>query len=634
MKKFIALCLALLLVCGAIATTSSVWADEITDFNDYELQAREIETFNILHSQESSDFGALANLTDPLITADNYGMLQPCLAEEWGTEDSGKTWTFKIRDGVQWVDVNGEEKAPVVAEDWLWAMEWVLNFHKNDAVNTSMPIGMIQGAKDYYDYTKDLDKEEALALGLDKFKEMVGVEAPDEHTLIYTCLAETPYFDTLATYSCLYPLSGKLLEEIGVEGVTALSNETMWYCGPYTCTTFVHMNEKVFTKNPHYWNEDAKLFNTVSVKMVESIDNAFQLYQTGEIDRVRLSESNLETISRSDSNEFHDYLVATRADGHSRQIHFNFAKNNADGSKDDNWNKAAGNLNFRLAWYYGVDMTDYLSRINSLRPYDVANYYYTFPNLVHTSDGKDYVDLVADRIGIHPDDQKFVRYDADKAADYKAKAMEELTAEGVTFPIVCVLWSKSGDQTAIDSAVVFKQMVEDSLGADFITVELQEFVSSRTKEVYDPSLHSIALAGWGADFGDPINFLGQETYGDDNAFYSQSLNKINDAPADSQVVADFKEFTKMVNDANAINDDLDKRYEAFADAEAFYLEKALSVPGYYTKYWELTTVDQTSMIYLPFGIQQYRYVNWATNSEGVTTEMSIQQQADYEANRP
>ena len=35
-----------------------------------------------------------------------------------------------------------------MAEDWLYGLEWVLNFAKNDAVNTSMPIEMIQGAKE------------------------------------------------------------------------------------------------------------------------------------------------------------------------------------------------------------------------------------------------------------------------------------------------------------------------------------------------------------------------------------------------------------------------------------------------------------------------------------------------------
>ena len=70
----------------------------------------------------------------------------PCIAKEWGTEDGGLTWTFKLRDNVKWVDVNGNEKAACNAQDFATGLEWVLNFHKNDSSNTSMPIEMIKGA--------------------------------------------------------------------------------------------------------------------------------------------------------------------------------------------------------------------------------------------------------------------------------------------------------------------------------------------------------------------------------------------------------------------------------------------------------------------------------------------------------
>lgn len=209
---------------SVFALGANVKADEITDWIDYETQAREIEVFNIFRTHSAINFNILTNCLDGLLTHNNYGQILPNLAEEWGTEDNGKTWQFKIREGVFWVDIAGEEKAEVVAEDWLWGMEWVLNYHKNDAYNTSMPIDMIEGAGDYYEYTKELDKDEALALGLDKFKEMVGVAALDTYTLEYTCTEEIPYFDTLATYACMYPLSGALIEEIGVEGFIEVTN--------------------------------------------------------------------------------------------------------------------------------------------------------------------------------------------------------------------------------------------------------------------------------------------------------------------------------------------------------------------------------------------------------------------------
>ena len=287
--------------------TTEASADEITDLVIPKVATRELETFNILYSQLASDFENLCNLTDPLLEVDNHGALSPALAEEWGTEDGGLTWTFKLREGVKWVDMNAQEKADVTSMDFATGLEWVLNFHKNDSANTSMPVEMIKGASEYYEYTKSLSKEEAYALTAgegSKFQEMVGIDVSDPQTVVYTCVEPKPYFDTVATYACLYPLAQGMIDELGVDGVKAMNNETMWYNGCYTMTAYIQGNEKTFTKNPTYWDTECKLFNTVTIKMVESTDVAFQLYQTGEVDYTDLTEANIKTISGNENNDF------------------------------------------------------------------------------------------------------------------------------------------------------------------------------------------------------------------------------------------------------------------------------------------------------------------------------------------
>ena len=145
------------------------------------LASRELETFNYLQSQRAEDGENLTNLWEGLLTTNYKGQFLPQLATEWGTEDEGLTWTFKLRDDVTWVDVNGEIQAPCNGDDFATGLEWVLNFHKNDSANTSMPIEMIQGAEEYYEYTKTLDKEAAYALNGgegSKFREMVGLAIP------------------------------------------------------------------------------------------------------------------------------------------------------------------------------------------------------------------------------------------------------------------------------------------------------------------------------------------------------------------------------------------------------------------------------------------------------------------------
>ena len=622
MKKYLSFVLALVLVLTSIAFTAS--ADEIKDLRAYETTNREMETWCYHYSQAAVDLNVLSNFYDHLLTNDANGALVPCVAKEWSSPDGGQTWIFKLNEGVTWVDYQGNYKADCTAQDWITGLEWVLNAGKNQAANTTMPIEMIKGAGDYYAYTKELGEEEAKKLGTEKFLEMVGLEAPDDYTLIYHCVDKLSYFPSVACYNCLAPLSAKLIEEIGVDGYFGAEYTTMWYNGPYTCSEYIYQNEKVLSKNEAYWNKDnVKLFDTVTIKMVESVDVAFQWFSAGDLDYIDLNQANLSTIYNNEGNEFHDNLVEARPTKYSYQMHFCWDKRNEDGTPDTNWNTAIANENFRLALYYGLDITDYLARTNFIHPLSCQNYCYTANAVSVNSEGKDYTQMVRDELGLQYDSEKFVRADAAKAAEYKAKAIEELTAAGVELPVKMTHYIMGSNQTAKDSADTLAQIISDCLGDDLVVLEIRTYVSKLNTEVRDPQLASIYINGWGADFADPVNFLGQETYGDDNAYYSKAYSKINNA-TDKKLIATYKEFTDMVNTAKAITDDLDARYAAFAKAEAFWIQHALTIPWSYEVTWKVTSINEYSKIYTAYGNQSERYVNWETNSDLYTTE-------DYEA---
>ena len=144
-------------------------------------------------------------------------------------------------------------------------------------------------------------------------------------------------------------------------------------------------------------------------------------------------------------------------------------------------------------------------------------------NLLYFSDGTDYVEHVWEKIGL-PEGKG--RYDAVKAQQYKEQAMEELAGK-VTFPVQLDHYIKASDQNALDQATVIKEMVE-ALGTDFITVNIKTFVSSVSKEVYTPQLNSWSFSGWGADYADPENFLGQELYQDLDLLTCGSLRAMLD----------------------------------------------------------------------------------------------------------
>ena len=623
MKKVLSMILVLATMLSLVAIAPAS-ADEITDLLDYQTQANEMETFCYQYSQKAVDLNVLANCYDHLLTNDPNGTLMPAIATKWYADEAGTTWTFELRDDVTWVDYQGNFKAKCVAMDFATGLEWVLNYAKNAAANTSMPIQMIEGAEDYYIFTKAytaiFGEEAAKKLTAEDMLKVVGVSVPNDTTIAFKTIDVMAYFPTLACYNCLAPLSAALIEEIGVDGYFGADNTTMWYNGPYTITYYVHQNEKVLTKNESYYNKDnVKLFDTVTVKMVEGINNAFEMFMAGELHYIELSESQITMIKNDPGHEFYDYLVPMLPTKYSYNWKFNYAKMNEDGTPDTNWNTAVASENFRQSIYWGLDMLPYLSRINTVDPLSCQNFVYTMPNLVAKSDGTELSTMVLEKIGLAYSNDTYPRYDAEKGAAFKAAAIEELSAKGVTFPVELVWYYKASDDNAKDTAAVIAQMFADSLGSDYIVVTPRTYMSSSSKEVYNPQLHSITSSGWGADFADPVNFLGQEIDFDDNAYYAVTYNNV-DQITDPVLKEQYKEFTDLVNKAHAITDDNDARYEAFAEAEAYFLNHALCVPTYFNKGIQITCINDYSKINALYGNQSERYVNWETNDAVYTAE--------------
>jgi len=619
---------------GPVGLVSAAEAgNPVTDWITYTTETDDMPTFNILNSQASAVFRVLGNCLDGLTTNDRYGNLVGSLATSWESTDGGYTWTFYLRDDATWVDQSGEYMADVVAEDFIWGLEWVLNYWKNSGKNTTMPMTCIEGASEYYEYTQNLTEEEADALGIDTFMEMVGIEAPDEHTLIYRCYVATPYFATLGTYACLYPISGKLLENLGVTGYTAVNPETLWYNGPYIITEFIQGNEKVLTQNPSWWNTEDERFNSITWKVVESTDVAYQLYQTGEVDNVDLGESAIEMISSDPSSEFSDYMVGKYESLSSNMLYFNYGKKLEDGSWDENWNTAVGNTAFRLSLYYGLDLTDYLSRTNSVNPLSCYNSTISSKGLATTTEGVDYTELVAQYTGVPTTcTDSYARYDEELAAQYKAQAIEELTAAGVTFPVEIVYYVGSGNQTDLDNATVLKSIFTKCLGEDYVTFTIGSYVTSFKNEVDLPGLMSFQISGWGADYGDPLSFLENCVSDVDSARFSYDWSHYGDTTSE-EVVTAWDEATALINEANAIADDMDARYDLFAQGEATLLNNALIIPLYVKSVLQLTHVNDYSKIYSAYGMAAYRMLNWETNADGYTAEDYETFAEEYEANR-
>ena len=614
------------------AAPNSTGATPLKEFISFESGNRELESWNMLYTQKAEDANVVTNLWDGLLSFDCYGKVVPAIASSWEHNEDATVWTFHLRDDVDWVDCNGEVKAHLTSKDFLVGFEWVMNAIKNEANNTSMPNDTIVGAYEYYELTKeagdaaaDMTYEDMLAAG-------VGIEAPDDYTLVFTCPSACPYFDTVAAYNSFYPVAPALIEELGVDGFRSCDNTTMWYNGPYVVEEYIQGNTKSYIPNPNYYDAaNVSRFERFTVTMISDGSISLQLYQNRELDEVDLGESNITTIQSDPSNEYNQQLCEKRAKKFSYCFIFNYDKKNTDGTPDENWNKAIANKAFRQCFSKGMVLNKFFARYNPINPLKCENDFFTMKGLCYTSDGTDYTNLVAKEMGLDGEaydgkTMKRLRANNGDITELKKQAMEELSAIGVTFPVHCSYYILAGSTSALDSATVLKQCFTDSFGDDFIVLDINTFVSSTMKEVVAPKLQSFTHMGWGADFGDPINFLTQIIVHDDNAYYSCNMTNIagivNNGPASYQteLVAAYEKFTDLVNEGRAIVDDTDARYAAFAKAEAYFLDENLIFPTVYDITWCLTHVNEYSKINAMYGPCNYKAVNWETSEEAYTTE--------------
>ena len=625
------------------AAPNTTGATPLKEFISFESGNRELESWNILYTQKAEDANVVTNLWDGLLSFDRYGKVVPAIASSWEHNEDATVWTFHLRDDVDWVDCNGEVKAHLTSKDFLVGFEWVMNAIKNEANNTSMPNDTIVGAYEYYELTKeagdaaaDMTYEDMLAAG-------VGIEAPDDYTLVFTCPSACPYFDTVAAYNSFYPVAPALIEELGVDGFRSCDNTTMWYNGPYVVEEYIQGNTKSYIPNPNYYDAaNVSRFERFTVTMISDGSISLQLYQNRELDEVDLGESNITTIQSDPSNEYNQQLCEKRAKKFSYCFIFNYDKKNTDGTPDENWNKAIANKAFRQCFSKGMVLNKFFARYNPINPLKCENDFFTMKGLCYTSDGTDYTNLVAKEMGLDGEaydgkTMKRLRANNGDITELKKQAMEELSAIGVTFPVHCSYYILAGSTSALDSATVLKQCFTDSFGDDFIVLDIETFVSSTMKEVVAPKLQSFVHMGWGADFGDPINFLTQIIVHDDNAYYSCNMTNIagivNNGPASYQkdLVAAYEKFTDLVNEGRAIVDDTDARYAAFAKAEAYFLDENLIFPTVYDITWCLTHVNEYSKINAMYGPCNYKAVNWETSEEAYTTEQYDEFAAAFDA---
>lgn len=603
MKKFLSLLMIPVFMLGLVLTGCGK-DDKTEAVQEYStVYSGEYTTLNYLVTASTEEFAAAANLVDCLVEYDKYGVVQPCLAESWSVSEDGLTWTFNLRKGVKWLKADKSEYAEVVAQDFVDGMKYVLN-SDNNSETAQIAYTVLKNGEKYY------NKE------ITDF-EQVGIKAKDQYTIEYTLEKPTPYFLSMVTYVCFMPVNGKFLEECGDKFGT--DNQNLLYNGAYVLETYEPQSKRVFVKNDQYWDKD-KVYIT---KLTHSYNKEAgtlspELYLRGEITGTSIPSSSLDEWMKDATKK--EQMRPSQTSFYTYFYAFNFNPKFAAEYEPDNWKIAVNNANFRKSIFHALDRK---AAMMTTEPYDPERM------LSNTITPKDFVNLNGTdytKLGELKTVSERDSFDNKTALDYKAKAMAELNGKA-KFPVkVLMPYNTSGTEWA-NRAQVVEQQLEKLLGKDYIDIILLPHQPTGfLKETRRAGNYGIMECNWGPDYADP------ETY-TDPFVPSGNYNW-------PQLATNYKEangkntYENMVDKAKSEVLDIEKRYTAFADAEALLINEAFVIPyavgggGYMA-----SKLDPFTSQYAPFGVSENKYKGMKIMDKPMNTETYNQNRAEWEKQR-
>ena len=608
MKRFIALLMAAIMVLSMAAcqsndtidatpdatpdTTTPVEPEQAMDAAEAILENKEyVKTYKTSFSSSYASFNyfstaystvrsIVANCIDGLVEPDVYGVYVPSIAESWEVNDDQTVWTFKIRQGVNWVDHTGADTGlAVTAQDFVDGIRYIGD-PLNGAYSLRVVRNLISGLYDYYWTLDDIDcglitdqnREDVVA----KFDEMVGVKALDEYTVQYTLDNSAPYFLSLIESSMLL-LPVEYDYAIGLGEDFAIDNEHMLYCGGYYISEFQRDKAITLTKNPLYWDIENITVDTVEYQMVPEGTTSLEMFKRGEIDDASVES---EEYLSMEGSEWEDNLIPTERSLSTNYLWLAFQSENPE------WNTFINNENFRKALQYSLDREAIASLRDPVNPARVVRNTINAENCIYDSNGKEYTDYEPLKA------IKETNYNnPELAREYMEKAVAELCDDqgniiGVeagtvdylpvgTYEVdgklpVTIIYVGTDDEDEIIMAQLIESMVEAALGADYVDFVPECFAGWTYSTVADPLNYDIYFDSLSTGYADPSGILSRlTTDGTENMGWYE-----------------VPEYDALIEKAESAAN-FEERLQYFAEAEAYLVDGGYVIPfisslrGYY-----------------------------------------------------
>ena len=450
-------------------------------------------------------------------------------------DEEGLVWRIKVRDDAKWADGSA-----LTAEDFAYSLKMLYDPLLLNAPGTSLnEYGIyIVNATAYMTQAAD---------GTTVAWEDVGVKVADGNALELTLeKAASASQVEMAFSSCItVPVKEELYEAGMSEDKSETNYGSSWdkfaSSGPFMITGWTKDAEIAMVRNPNYPLQDGISLAGITYKIVPEAGTQLQLFESGQIDMVTLSEADLEQYGE-------DPRILVVPGGGVLCIGLDII--NTD-------NPILQNQKFRQALFFGTNRAE-ASKLGSNVP---ADYFITEAYIIDMETGTPYRDLDVAKSYI---DTENYSYDPELAKQLFDEALQEM---GLTKATLEVLYQDSSESRK--SVCEYLQSSWQNLfGADKFTVTLQSVPSQQLSERYrshteNPNAFEAGVIQSTYNFLDPAS-----------ALMEWNMNATR-----KKIPYYDEEFTAAYDAAVALPmEDVDGRAEKIAQAEAIMLEDAPFVP--------------------------------------------------------
>lgn len=484
---------------------------------------------------------ATAEAVFTVVNAFNEGLyrldkdLKPQLglaAEMPKISEDGKTYTIKIRDNATWSD-----GTPVKAQDFVYSFQRTL-----DPATKAQYSFMVAWIKGGNDILKAKTPEEVEA----KKKEL-GAKAVNDKTLEITLEKPVPFFTSQLAFQIFFPQREDIVKKYGDKyGSDA---ESVIGAGPFKLEKWAHEQQLVLVKNDKYWDKDNVKLNKVTLNIVKDQNTGLNLYQTGEADLQTISSDNISLWKGKP-----DYVIKKELS----PWYLMYSEKNVPAFK---------NKKIRQALTMAIDNQAYISTVLGEGPVPARGF---VPDGTSDGNGGDFRKTAGDTMP---------KFDSTKAKQLLKEGLQELNLTQLPKFKVTVDDHGTGPKAAEFIVAQWKQNLGVEVLAEPVPHKLR--IDKQSQHNYD-----VAIAGWGADYNDPMTFLDMWITGGE-------FNEVDWSNP---------EYDKLIQQAQN-EKDAAKRTQLMVQAEKILMDEMPIGPNYFRALPYVKRPNIDGLILPPFGVE-------------------------------